>query len=193
MLVGRKSLRLTTALDVGSILRIQPDWQPVTSNLRRYGPDREAGVEPYGRALNISTALVGEMQKVGKSGAHIPFHYSTSDGEKHMSSCYQHWILCNLNEFEWVSVTMRQVQALAQVRGLNLSLDAHSIFACRINFRGWSGGRAGSRKLSANGVNSVLPGEYRLGKAPTFSFAGESSCTLEDTHPFELLCYKIVA
>ena len=127
----------------------------------------------------------------------MPSQYDI-DPERY-NHCLHESCLTNLDQLQWIKVTLQTVQRMARMRGVQLSgKGIRPLYACRMPFNGWTDRLAEERRNDArfkeyvNGApTALLPGSYQLGsRAPIFCYGNRCNSTLDGHASFELLCYR---
>ena len=183
-------------LSRGTRLTVDPLWHFVGFNVPET-INNQAGCEPSGKPLYFTKLTVDDETFIGKCAFCFMPHYVSAVGETYLRN-HTHHILNNIDQFQWLPVTVETVEQLSEAEGVVL---AHSpiqkLYGCRIEFGGWKqpcqDEERNDAKMASYGVQSLLPGVYKSGShMPLFGYDGKSSRTLPDGQSFELLCYKYV-
>ena len=199
-------------LPSGTLLRVEPHWGYWKSQHTKQTPGLNAGHDMNGEPLHIlcveywvagpclsytrvSVLGVGSRDRLSQYGIHREVCLGRSDG----------FILLNLDQLQFVKVTLQTVQTMAGMRGVPLSTfstqhmsNMRQMYACRIDFFGWKDavaderqGKAKFKEYTKGAPAALLPGSYELGsRCPIFSFDHRWNDTFDEHASFELLCYR---
>ena len=203
-------------LAVGELIGVPPEWwdirlydtTPPRENIQeseRSKPCTSAGKDKEGNALNIASAVYDGLQVIGHSKYKGGLQFCSSEAAETMCRARSgpHAILTNLEQYEWRIVTVKDLNACAGERGVDLAYfpdrKDDSLYACRIEFYGWvnseSHGTGSQNKMVKGGDGEdnkcLLPGMYRAGsRSPEFCYDGKFNRRLDEDAVLELLCYK---
>ena len=198
---------------MGELIRVPPEWwdirlsgwQPPKTESERSHPNTLAGKDKDGSALNIASAVFDGLQVIGHSKYKRGLEFCSPQGAESMGVARSgpHAILANLEEYEWRTVTVKDLNACAAERGVDLTYftdrKGDRLYACRIDFHGWVNSEScgfGSQNKMVKGDDRkdskcLLPGIYRAGsRSPEFCYDGRFNRSLDGDTIVELLCYK---
>ena len=209
---------LADPVAVGELIKVPPEWWDIRlyetnsgsfkeeiKESERSKPCTSAGKDRNGDALNIASAVYDGLQVIGHSKHGGNLHFCSSEGaeSRKLALFGPHAILANLDEYEWRTMTVKDLNACAGERGVDLAYFVDSkgdkLYACRIKFFGWVSPDSyilgGQHRMIKEGdtENSkcLLPGMYRAGsKSPEFCYDGKFNKSLDKDAVVELLCYK---
>ena len=209
---------LADPVAVGDLIRVSPEWWDVRvyrtdsdsheENIKeseRSKPGTSAGKDKDGNALNIASAVYDGLQVIGHSKHGGAFQFCSSEGAETMDlvESAPHAILANTDEYEWRKVAVKDLNACAGERGIDLAYFADrkgdKLYACRIEFYGWVNPEYSSSESQTKMVKGgdtedskcLLPGMYRAGSgSPEFCYDGRFNRSLDKDAVVELLCYK---
>ena len=192
-------------LPSGTLLKVEPHWGYWKPQHTKQVAGRIAGHDMNGEPLHILcvecwvarphlsheriTLLgVGSRDRLSQYG----IHHQKCLGRSHES------ILLNLDQLQWIKVTLQTVQRMAGLRGVQLSILSTQMYACRIDFFGWKDAVADERQgdakfkdYSKGAPAALLPGSYEPGsRCPIFCFDNRWNNTFNQHASFELLCYR---
>ena len=126
-----------------------------------------------------------------------PLQYGILAGLNNSRSKY--CVLLSVEQLQFVKVTLQTVQAMAELREVQLSIQhMKPLYACRIDFYGWKDIVAGEsdgdikfKEYKKGAPAAQLPGSYKLGsRGPIFCFDNLWNKTFDEHASFELLCYR---
>ena len=193
-------------LALDSTIRVAPKWTRFQLHL----PSEltSAGLNEDRSSWNIASAMVDGQQVLGYSSNGGDLSYCSHEGVR--SRAGAHVILNNVNEYDWVGVTVKTLQTFARKQGVKLAICSYCSrkrYACRIKFYGWrnnlgldksSFAKKPSKHMLTEGPENelrfALPGHFREGShTPVFSYKGKRTWVPDEDQIVELLCYKKVS
>ena len=195
-------------LPSGTLLKVEPHWGYWKPHLQQM-PSCIAGYDMNGHPLYILSVIAyvevdfvqykqyKQNSMLGVGSRETPSQYGTTPFPDFTRS--HECVLRNVDQLQFIKVTLQTVQTVARLRGVRLSTKHYRLlYACRIDFFGWKDGLVNKRQDNAEfkryvrgAPAALLPGSYELGSlCPIFCFDDRWNNTFDQHASFELLCYR---